>query len=126
MQLITLTDISWIYIPFHLISDNPCLQEYILKGVVNAALGQEMGSVSIKPLVISIVCNVLVCGKDQNECQSSPSSKLTTRLFNSSFFFPISLNPNSIVKEFCFLFFVCLLSFCHLKGHSLGIWRFPG
>lgn len=33
--------------PVKLISVITCFQEYILKGVVNAALGQEMGSVSM-------------------------------------------------------------------------------
>ena len=98
--MIFLSDISYFYVPFKLITDIPRFQEYILKGVVNAALGQEMCSVSIKPLV-SIVCKVTVCGKNKSDFQSSISNKLTNRLLCSSFYFFISTNPDSIVTEFC-------------------------
>ena len=74
--MIFLSDISQFYVPFKLITDISRFQEYILKGVVNAALGQEMCSVSIKPLV-SIVRKVTVCGKNKNDFQSSTSNKLT-------------------------------------------------
>ena len=113
MQMIYLKDILQFHVPFKLISDIPCVQEYILKGVVNAALGQEMGSVSIKPLVICSLQSY-VCGKDQNEHQISTSNKLTNRLFCSSFYFSISPSPDSIVKRI-----LCYLK--TKKGNSLVV-----
>lgn len=38
------------------------LQEYILKGVVNAALGQEQGSVSVLPMFVicGLFCKIIM------------------------------------------------------------------
>lgn len=45
------------------------LQEYILKGVVNAALGQEQGSVSVLPMFVII--NYVVCFVNNNDNDSN-------------------------------------------------------
>lgn len=53
-----------------------CFQEYILKGVVNAALGQEMGSVSMKSLLIYSLQSYSVWKKKPTNVNVQPAASL--------------------------------------------------